>query len=246
MAKPKRLILLHPVSHTKMAPDSDLAGLRVAASEDFGSAPTARDVRATFGVKIALFAISLRDATSRRLIAAAPMSPLPCCARSACSPSTARGSGIIPRCAVRTYAPASRMEGQRYSAVDVARAMAVQTAIHQRWQTFFANYDVILSPAITISPRPRTELYPKEIDGDPTGSYFHWLALAYAVTVVGHPALSLPGGLDHAGMPFGLQIVGPRGADAKVLAVAAALNWQAMPEPAGRARTLRRSVGRPP
>jgi Asp-tRNA(Asn)/Glu-tRNA(Gln) amidotransferase A subunit family amidase len=44
--------------------------------------------------------------------------------------------------------------------------------------------------------------------------------LAYAVTLPGHPALSLPVGLDRNGMPFGLQIVGPRGGDALVLAVA--------------------------
>ncbi len=44
-----------------------------------------------------------------------------------------------------------------------------------------------------------------------------------AVTLAGHPALSLPVGLDRNGMPFGLQIVGPRGGDALVLAVAAAL-----------------------
>jgi len=67
-------------------------------------------------------------------------------------------------------------------------------------------------PSITISPRPWTELYPAQIDGKPTRTYFHWLALAYAATLPGHPALSLPVGLDHSGMPFGLQIVGPRGA----------------------------------
>ena len=50
-----------------------------------------------------------------------------------------------------------------------------------------------------------------------------WIALAYAVTLVGHPAVSLPVGLDRNGMPFGLQIVGPRGGDAYVLGVAAAL-----------------------
>ena len=43
------------------------------------------------------------------------------------------------------------------------------------------------------------------------------------MTIVGHPALSLPVGRDRAGMPFGLQIVGRRGADAQVLAVSAAL-----------------------
>jgi hypothetical protein len=37
--------------------------------------------------------------------------------------------------------------------------------------------DVILTPSITISPRSWRELYPTEIDGRPTRTYFHWLAL---------------------------------------------------------------------
>jgi Asp-tRNA(Asn)/Glu-tRNA(Gln) amidotransferase A subunit family amidase len=101
--------------------------------------------------------------------------------------------------------------------------MTGQTAIYRRWQGFFRDYDVILTPSITISPRSWRELYPAEIDGKPTRTYFHWLALAYAVTVPGHPAVSLPMGVDRHGMPFGLQIVGPRGGDALVLGVAAAL-----------------------
>ncbi|MGH7077731.1 MAG: amidase family protein, partial [Acetobacteraceae bacterium] len=114
-------------------------------------------------------------------------------------------------------------EGLRYSAADVARAEVVQTTLYRRWQLFFEDHDLILSPAITISPRSWRELYPTAIDGVPTKSYFHWLALAYAVTLPGHPAISLPVGCDRAGMPFGLQIVGPRGGDARVLAAAAAL-----------------------
>jgi hypothetical protein len=39
------------------------------------------------------------------------------------------------------------------------------------------------------------------------------------VTLTTHPALSLPCGVDHAGMPFGLQIVGPFRGDRKTLAV---------------------------
>jgi amidase len=53
--------------------------------------------------------------------------------------------------------------------------------------------------------------------------------------VVGHPAISLPVGLDRHGMPFGLQIVGPRGGDAIVLRVAAGLETLL----AGDARTAR-------
>ena len=113
--------------------------------------------------------------------------------------------------------------GLRFTATDVARAEALRTQLYRRWQNFFASHDVVITPTITISPRPWTELYPAEIDGVATKSYFHWLALAYAVTLAGHPAVSLPVGLDRTGMPFGLQIVGPRGGDAYVLGVAASL-----------------------
>jgi Asp-tRNA(Asn)/Glu-tRNA(Gln) amidotransferase A subunit family amidase len=58
------------------------------------------------------------------------------------------------------------------------------------------------------------------IDGTPTQSYFHWLAMAYAVTNAGHPAVAIPAGRDDAGLPFGIQIIGPRGGDVATLAVA--------------------------
>jgi Asp-tRNA(Asn)/Glu-tRNA(Gln) amidotransferase A subunit family amidase len=111
----------------------------------------------------------------------------------------------------------------------------LQTTLYRHWQSFFGDYDVILTPSITISPRSWRELYPAEIDGKPTRTYFHWLALAYAVTLPGHPAVSLPVGVDRNGMPFGLQIVGPRGGDAFVLSVAAELEALL----AGDARTAR-------
>jgi Asp-tRNA(Asn)/Glu-tRNA(Gln) amidotransferase A subunit family amidase len=113
----------------------------------------------------------------------------------------------------------------------------LQTIIYRDFQRFFAAHDVLITPAITISPRNWRELYPKEIDGRTTRTYFHWLALAYYVTLTGHPAISLPLGLDAKGMPFGLQIVGPRGGDAFVLGVAAAIEEAFAADPA-----LRRPV----
>jgi Asp-tRNA(Asn)/Glu-tRNA(Gln) amidotransferase A subunit family amidase len=101
--------------------------------------------------------------------------------------------------------------------------MALQTTLYRRWQAFFGDWDVVLTPSITISPRPWTELYPAAIDGSPTKNYFHWLALAYAVSLAGHPAVSIAVGRDRHGMPFGLQVIGRRGGDAFVLSVAASL-----------------------
>jgi Asp-tRNA(Asn)/Glu-tRNA(Gln) amidotransferase A subunit family amidase len=200
----------------------DLASLRVAITPDFGFAPTERAIAAALAEKTGLF----RD------VFAGAEDASPDCADADETFEVLRSLGYLTNHLqnVRTR-PAdvgpnvtrNVEEGLRYSAQDVSRAQARQTAYYRRWQAFFAGYDLILSPSITVSPRPWTELYPAEIDGKPTRTYFHWLALAYAVTLAGHPAISLPVGLDQSGMPFGLQIVGPRGGDALVLAAAAAL-----------------------
>lgn len=52
------------------------------------------------------------------------------------------------------------------------------------------------------------------------------------VTLTTHPAISLPCGLDHAGMPLGLQIVGGFRADHQVLAAAHALEQAFDAQPA--------------
>lgn len=204
-------------------PDTiDLASLKVALTPDFGFAPTERLIRDTFFDKTKAFSHLFQAAEETT----------PDCEGTDEVFEILRASNFLAahldkvRDTPDMVGPNVRAnveEGLRYSALDVTRAMKQQTVIYQRWQRFFEDYDVILSPAVTLSPRPWTELFPSEIDGKPTRTYFHWLAAAYAVTIVGHPAISLPVGLDRNGMPFGLQIVGPRGGDAKVLAVAAAL-----------------------
>ncbi|MFL5253993.1 MAG: amidase [Rhodopila sp.] len=212
----------------------DLSRLRVALTPDFGFAPTERVVRDAFAEKTGLF----------RHVFAAAEDASPDCSGTDETFEILRGVVFLGSHVDKVRDTPDRVgpnvranvaEGLRYSVEDVARAMTAQTVIYRRWQSFFERYDVILTPAITISPRPWRELYPAEIDGVATRTYFHWLALAYAVTVVGHPAISLPVGLDRNGLPFGLQIVGPRGGDALVMLVAAELEALL----AGDARTAR-------
>jgi amidase len=207
---------LHPL------PPADLASLRVGVTPDFGFAPVEQIVRDTFATKTALF---------RDLFACAE-DTTPDCTGADEAFAVLRAVAFLGahldkvRTRPADVGPnihANVAEGLRYAAADVARALTLQTAMQRRWHSFFMRFDVLLAPAISISPRPWSELYPAQIDGRTLDSYYHWLALVYAGTLAGHPCLSLPVGLDSAGMPFGLQLIGRRNGDAALLAAAAAL-----------------------
>jgi Asp-tRNA(Asn)/Glu-tRNA(Gln) amidotransferase A subunit family amidase len=210
---------------------AELAGLRLAATEDFGFAPTEAHVRRVFRTRVA----ALAPLFGRTALAT------PDCTGADDAFAVLRASHFLVQHGA-TYRDrpgslganirANVEEGLGYDLGDYGRAAAAQTRIYRAFQAFFRDHDVLVSPAVTLSPRPWAEMYPAAIDGAPTRSYFHWLALAYAVTLAGHPALSLPLGRDEAGLPFGLQIVGPRGGDALVLAVAGAIEAAFAGDPA--------------
>lgn len=123
----------------------------------------------------------------------------------------------------------------QYSLPDVAWAHKVQTSIYTRFLRFFDDADILICPAAAVSPFPHADLFVEEINGEKMPSYMRWLAMSYALTMALPSALCLPCGIDHLGMPFGIQVVGPIGSDAFVLEVAFALE-QAFAENAETAR----------
>jgi amidase len=114
-------------------------------------------------------------------------------------------------------------QGAAMSLADFAWAHMEQTRIYRRAQRFFEEYDVLIAPTVPITPFPWEQLYLAEMNGEKLRTYFHWLALTYGITLTGHPAVSIPCGVDERGMPFGLQVVGPHRGDRFVLGVAEAL-----------------------
>lgn len=113
--------------------------------------------------------------------------------------------------------------GLKYSAADVAWAFAEQTKLYRRVLGFFDEYDVIIAPAASVSPFPHTQLFVGSINGEQLPTYMRWLAITYGPTMGLCCAATLPCGLDRTGMPFGIQIIGPKGADSDVLSIAYSL-----------------------
>lgn len=200
----------------------DLSKLRVAYTEDFGFCPVDNRIRKTFRERIKRLAPVFRscvEATPDMTGADESFEVLRAVAFLAGfkdhyeNRREVLGPNII----------ANYEEGLRYSAADVARAHTQQTVIYRRAQAFYKEVDLILSPTVAVPPFPWSQLYADTINGKPTRTYFHWLALTYATTLLTHPSISLPCGKEPTGTPFGLMITGPHAGDRFTLEAAHAL-----------------------
>ena len=110
-----------------------------------------------------------------------------------------------------------------WSLADVSTAHKVQTAIYRNFLKFFSEVDILICPAAAVSPFSHRERFVTHINGEEMPTYMRWLAIAYGLTMALPAVCCIPCGRDHNRMPFGIQIAGPRGSDAKVLAVAKSL-----------------------
>ena len=105
--------------------------------------------------------------------------------------------------------------GRHVLATDLVRARHLAQRVGAAIDALFEGCDAILSPSVAwIAPAA---------DPDMGGNGGHDEMLSSGFTnLTGHPSLSLPCGLSN-GLPVGLQLVGARGADARLLAIAAAV-----------------------
>lgn len=118
--------------------------------------------------------------------------------------------------------------GLRLSGAEVAAALHAREALYCALVSFFERLDLLVTPTTPVTAWPIELLGPAEIEGKPVTPRGH----AVFTPLFNHtyvPACSVPCGLDQRGLPIGLQIVGPRFADARVLALAELVERQAEP-----------------
>jgi aspartyl-tRNA(Asn)/glutamyl-tRNA(Gln) amidotransferase subunit A len=104
--------------------------------------------------------------------------------------------------------------GSRYTVSQYLDASAVRVELGRRMGLFHATYDLLLTPTMPIVAFPAGQAAP---DGWPSQLWTSWTPYTYPFNLTQQPALSVPCGFTTAGLPVGLQVVGPRHADALVL-----------------------------
>lgn len=109
-------------------------------------------------------------------------------------------------------------KGLALSARDLVEAEGMRYRMVRNAQAFFDKYDLLLCPATIVPPYPLEQRYVERCNGVEFGNYMEWLAIAYAITMIATPAMSLPCGFTASGLPVGLQIVARSHGDAQVFA----------------------------
>jgi aspartyl-tRNA(Asn)/glutamyl-tRNA(Gln) amidotransferase subunit A len=80
------------------------------------------------------------------------------------------------------------------------------------------RFDFVVSPATSILP---FDVGCEVPGGSNLGRWFEWAGFSFPINLSQQPACVVPAGYSDCGLPIGMQIIGPRGADERVLAVAA-------------------------
>lgn len=134
--------------------------------------------------------------------------------------------GRAPAAVQAFYKPTLRQnidQGRHLSADTIYDAMRNRTTLYHACRRFLERYDVLAFPVMGVPAGPVEQEYPSEINGQPVTDYVDWLKFSYLSVATSLPSLSMPCGFTPDGMPVGLQLLGPPRGEAKLLAVARAI-----------------------
>ncbi|VXC95759.1 Asp-tRNAAsn/Glu-tRNAGln amidotransferase A subunit [Burkholderia sp. 8Y] len=216
--------LTHDTGYTALAHRRpvDAAKLRIGYTDDFGACALDDASRATFHAKI--------DRIARHVGVCQPVS-IDMSGIDRCF-DVLRAQNFVAQFADTYQRDPSSLDpntranyemGASMTLGDAVWAHTMQTTLYRRFQALMQHYDVILSPTVSVTPFPWSQWHLEAINGKPLDTYYRWLGLTYLVSLMTNPALSLPCGVDHAGMPFGVQLIGPVRRDGRLLDVSEAL-----------------------
>jgi aspartyl-tRNA(Asn)/glutamyl-tRNA(Gln) amidotransferase subunit A len=106
-------------------------------------------------------------------------------------------------------------EGAAFGVDRLADAARARATFGAAVETLFATeLDLIVSPTTALTAFAAGAELPADSGLE---RWLQWAGFSYPINLTQQPALSVPAGFDGEGLPIGLQIVGPKGADAAVL-----------------------------
>ncbi|WP_245883595.1 amidase [Streptomyces hyaluromycini] len=113
--------------------------------------------------------------------------------------------------------------GRTLSGVTVIRAEEVRQALRVRLRGVMDRYDLLAMATVPVEPFRADAIAPDRAADPRDLQWLSWAPAAYPFNMTGQPVVTVPAGLTRSGLPAAVQLVGPVGADALVLAAAGRL-----------------------
>ena len=110
-------------------------------------------------------------------------------------------------------------EAETYALLDYMAAVAARGELGRQMRQFHDEVDLLVTPAVAI---PAFDAGLEVPDPSRQRRWLDWAAFSYPFNLTQQPACSIPCGFTGAGLPVGLQIVGPQHRDDLVLRAARA------------------------
>jgi aspartyl-tRNA(Asn)/glutamyl-tRNA(Gln) amidotransferase subunit A len=130
--------------------------------------------------------------------------------------------------------------GEQIRATEFMKVVNERTTLYRTLAEFHGKYDLLLTPAVCTVPFEAG--HNTAPDGRYGDDWFTWAKYSYPFDLTLQPAAIVPCGSTHAGLPVGLQIVGPYLRDDRVLRAARAFE-AAQPWPRLDAPRVRHTTG---
>ncbi|MGM9992401.1 MAG: amidase [Candidatus Bruticola sp.] len=111
-------------------------------------------------------------------------------------------------------------EGTKLPAYIYSQDSIKRTKLYYTMDQFFERFDLLITPTMPLTAFSADLERPDNINGRKISTLFGWTPFTYPFNLTGQPAITIPAGLSSEGLPIGLQIIGPRGSDRLLLAVA--------------------------
>ncbi len=112
--------------------------------------------------------------------------------------------------------------GLGLSATQVSEAMATRARWYAAFSALFEKFDFLVLPTAQVFPFDADTHWPLNVGGRSMDTYHRWMEVVIGGTMSGCPIVAVPAGFSAAGLPMGLQLIGPLRRDVDVLRAGAA------------------------
>lgn len=109
---------------------------------------------------------------------------------------------------------AQALLGEKFSLLDIQRLHLQRGALGSHMRQFMQRFDLLVTPSVAV---PAFEARPAGHSPMGPAAMLGWTPFSYPFNLTQQPASTVPCGLTAAGLPIGLQFVGPMFGDALVL-----------------------------